>query len=901
MAEVLSCATGNFLTAGTWALVDSTSFNNSEAASATLTTTASANRSSGFTPGAITIDGIAVKLATRIGVTGTMTVRLWNNTDSANTPAGATCTINTADLPAGTAAGLDGGWIFFKFASSTLLTAAKSYMVEAFTSSASQVTLWSAATTNWSRMLRTTTTQAPVAGDNFHVAGEHTGAGTGNDLTVTMDQTAATDYGSAPTAANALILGCSVSKRGTFKFKDTSAANPYLRVSNSLIVYAGGTLNLGTTGTPIPRDSTAILEFDCAADGDYGLIIRSSSFTGQGLSRTAAKLIWKCLLNTDEAIGQTVHGVDADTGWLDNDWIAMASTSRTNTDCEVGQLNGAAGASSITTDNWVSLSNASDTVLAGPAGAGALTAAHSGTSPTQAEIILLTRNVKVRATNNTLPSYVTITSVASGPALAIDCDWVEFYGLGDNTGSRRGIQISIADSNSSSVNIQFCSLHSCEDMGLYITALSASTTLVFSSNAMWACGTGTGPSAQINVAVTGTGWTFDSNILIGNKNGNGWTLLDLGGTFTNNTITGVTSVGVLLAEIVTIANVSGTVSHSNGSHGMSTSGTGMNGTVASLTAWRNGGAGFNIGINTADFALTSPVMFGNTSRNILIASPLSMKITSPVMGGDTTFSTAANIDFTFNGPYNIEIDDGDLSTVSGIKTAATNDIALGNSTYPMDLRAVLRNTKFGAATEIGSPTFLANTGFIASEKHDQTAANHKTQMRNGVVQTDATTYNTAAPSILMTPNSASLKLESAPRFQGIKVPCTSGAAITPTVYIRKSATYNGNQPRLIVKANPAVGIASDTVLATYSGGTGSWASISGATASPTDDGMLEFVVDCDGTAGAINVDDWSFTGGAQDNGAMAYWFNGLPAPGVVPTAAGGGLLVNPGMRGGMAG
>lgn len=180
----------------------------------------------------------------------------------------------------------------------------------------------------------------------------------------------------------------------------------------------------------------------------------------------------------------------------------------------------------------------------------------------------------------------------------------------------------------------------------------------------------------------------------------------------------------------------------------------------------------------------------------------------------------------------------------------------------MSAAIVLRNTKLGAATEVATPSNLGNNGFVSAEKLDQTAGNHKTWMKNGTVQTDTTFFNNASPSMRMTPTSTSLKLESASQFQGIEVALANGATGTVSVYVRKSAAgdgaaYNGNQPRLIVKANPAIGIASDTVLATYSAGTGAWNQISGVSPAVTDDGVIECVVDCDGTAGWINVDDWA--------------------------------------------
>ena len=90
----------------------------------------------------------------------------------------------------------------------------------------------------------------------------------------------------------------------------------------------------------------------------------------------------------------------------------------------------------------------------------------------------------------------------------------------------------------------------------------------------------------------------------------------------------------------------------------------------------------------------------------------------------------------------------------------------------------------------------------------------------------------------------------------------SGGTVAISAYLYKSAigdgaAYNGGQPRLIQRANPALGLDSDVVLATYSAGTGAWNQISATSSVANDDGVLEFIVDCDGTAGWVNVDDWA--------------------------------------------
>ena len=845
MALLACCADGDFTSSATWALVDSTSYLGAESGSDILTTAYSGTRSSAFTPGAITIDGIGVKLAVRTGTTGTISVNLELDSDNSQV-AGTEVTINCSDLPAAATVIADGGWIFFKFGTPVTLAGATAYQVAAKTSNASQVSLFRDGTVdNISRYLRTTTTQAPAAGDDLIITKEWTAAATGTDRAVTMNETATTDYGSAPTAANSLLTpGLAICQGGTLTYGTTAATNYYLKESNSVIVYNSGTLNIGTTGTPIPRDGTAVLEFDPGTDGDYGLICRNGSTVNfQGLSRTSGKNIVSCKLNTDEAVDSTSLGVDTDTGWLDNDQIVVASTTRTASQSEVGALNGNAGASSLTVDGF------------GGAGGG-LANAHSGTSPTQAEVINITRNVKVRSASSTLMAYVRVDEGS-----AVDFDWAEFYYLGENATGKRGIELVPAGSNSVNFSMQFCSIHDTEDVGFQISiASNAITNLIFSSNVMWNLATVIGPGCQISSAITSTDYTIDSNILIKTGAGNGWTLSDIGGTFTNNTVVSAASNGINLAEANTFGTITGNVSHSNTAAGVAFASNGMNGS-ASLTAWRNTSFGLSV---TATFSgIVTITAFGNGTSNISIAATgVDFKLSSPVLNGDSTFSTTNNINATTGGSViKLLIDDGDLSSASGILTAATNDINV--STSPLDYQVILRNTKLGASTEVASQSNLIDTGYIAAQKLDQTAGNHKTWMRAGTLQRDTTILAPSGnASMRATPNNASLKLESAYQFWGWKVPVLSGNTVNIEVEIRKSdagagdsATYNGNQPRLIQKANPALGESADVVIATYSAGTGSWNQISGTSSVANDDGAWEFVFDCDGTAGWINGGD----------------------------------------------
>lgn len=193
------------------------------------------------------------------------------------------------------------------------------------------------------------------------------------------------------------------------------------------------------------------------------------------------------------------------------------------------------------------------------------------------------------------------------------------------------------------------------------------------------------------------------------------------------------------------------------------------------------------------------------------------------------------------------------------------------------MQVYLNNCLMGATNEIGAGNNLNSQGYIHSTNHDQVAGAQKSWYIGGNVLRDTTIFNSTPASIRLTPRSATIKLVTALYGDGFTVPVTNGVAITLSAQVRKSevadgAAYNGNQPRLIVRANPSIGISSDTVVATYASGTGSWNLLSGASPTPTADGYMEVFFDCDGTAGWVNVDDVTLDTIEWDD----TWFNAVP-------------------------
>lgn len=838
MAIRIAAANGLFSAAATWGVCSAVAacFLDSEANNTVLTT--AYVESAAGTPGAVTIDGIAVKIASRGAVaSGTMSVRL---AQAGATVAGTEVTINVSDIEAIAA---QQGWYFFKFAAPVLLIAATAYTVSAKTSVVAMVNLYRDATAaNWSRLLRTTTTGAPAAADSLHILGEYTAAATKTNRTVTMDSTAATDYGDG-TPANP--SGFTIGKGGTLTWGSTAATNYILRLSTRLTIYRGGTMNMGTTATPIPRDGSAQLEFDsAAADGDFGLVVYDT-LTCQGLSRTVGKNVVRCLLNTDEAAAQTVLGVDTDTGWLSTDDIAIASTTQTPSQAETRVLNGNAAAASVT----VSV---------------AITNAHSGTSPTQAEVILLTRNVRIQSVSTTFMAYVYF-----GASATVDCDWTAFRYLGATTAGKRGVEI---DTDSTgSVSLSFCSIREFDNHGIFTASATADN---FSIDNLTGYKVGNQAANQygINISTTtGTNWTLTNIDIISNNAGGaggGVNFAAYGGTVTNLRCNSGLGDGVTLGLAAGTSESihktwSGIDSHSNSNAGLNVDGLDL-GKIANVNLWRNGGvggsAGLVLGAMVACLIIETGSFFGNATQNVLYGSSSGTRklvLRTVTLSGDSTFATTEGVDLASVAiaPAYLECDNCSFGFASGIKVAHTIDIQLGGNSFRY-AEIVLRNTLLASASEFANTSVLRGSSFIKYQRVDQATNTHKTVYpRLGTISYETVVFRTASPSQSLAPagRGAGEKLKSGPKRYKV----ASGATVAVSVYVRKSAAYTGSAPRLMQRTNPAIGVLVDTVIATFSAAADVWQQLSGVSAIASENGVAEFFVDCDGALGTVYVDDWT--------------------------------------------
>lgn len=975
MAVLMSNQSGNFTTAATWSLIDSTSYSNSEAASTASTTSWVASAS--FSPGAVTLDGLAIKvsahgasgnIAVKLGKSGSITaISIANPTHvtSANhglvsgeailiagtnstpaltgpytvtvldgntftvpvnvTVAGtagtwatvlATITSNTlvatpvfttsvahgltagssqilikgststpsyngtwtvATTPTATTFTLTGapsavggvtgwgvynitaagdtvlaiaandlqtvntgtavGWALFKFASSVTLTSGATYTAQIASSVAGGWTPWRTATAgDWSRSLRTTTTQAPAAADSTLICGQYSGVGSNSAYTVTADSglTSATSYG-----------GMEICGNGTLSYTTAASVNPYLKIAGNVGTtttgiqgYTGGTFSMGTQGTPIPSTSTASLEFACTSAVQYGFDIKQNGFTfntgGNALTVNSA------LLAADASAAATSLTTNVSTGWLSGAAIGIASTTQTRAQTEKVTLSANASGTSL-----------SVSALANAHGGG-------GTALVVAELINLSRNVSIFSTSTANTTYVNIGAAGTTANLQA----TEFYNMGSATASKHGIDVATTTSGSCVINN--CSIHDftpASAIGTNVTGaangnVTVSNTVYYNITA--AC--------LSTVATTQTTNTYSS--IIAMLSGSTPLIFgDLMGTISNVTAVSGTTQGMSLSQTLTAGTSPGTISgltaHSNTGPGINFTNLTIYGnnpfmTASNMTSWRNTTNGMTFsntfGIIADGAGALNGQLFGNATSNITFSgSCANVYVRNMISNAGTTLTCPLGIGFS-NDMKDAYIDN---STFGATTTHATADMSI--TAANIFTKFFARNCSFNSATTLANQNAnMIEGGEISSARHQQTAGNHRSFRKFGTISPDTVIWHNGSPSTRLTPNTANQKLWSG--YKKVAVP--NGQTATINVWVRKSVVgdgtaYNGNQPRLIQRADAATGNNTDTVLATATNAAnGAWQLLTATISAVNDNCAITLYIDCDGTTGWVNVDDW---------------------------------------------
>lgn len=600
---------------------------------------------------------------------------------------------------------------------------------------------------------------------------------------------------------------------------------------------------------------------------------------------------------TGTSANKVLH-VEDTTGWAANDSLFLASSSQFYQDGEAVTI------SSVDSATQVTLS-------------AAMTGYHSGLSDAngdvRAEVMMQTCGVKIRGVADGQNGYIHVAQARAKIVL----NYTEVYQVGSSTANKKGITTVGGGNDNSSFAVLNCSLRN-------FYSVSSTAQVLIGASGTSACYPILRGTNLTNVGTAGTSlanssggcFFIDSCQLHSNLANTNNAMCDLSsmiGIFTNNTLSGQasnyalkfsggTSLGVFQNTVIHSSNIAWDFNSA-----AITFGTWGDGTASHQRIWRMsstsecftvGGALFpNFGATRTDgfFApfIDGMTFYGNHNCGIKLNSS----------GGSGAFYCA-----------NITMDAGAnfLQPNAVVAGQLTNNCVFDNCLFGQTtaltellLNGLLsgylkfRNCKFANANwvSMGGNQYGMWGLFVVSTNHNQVSGAYETWY--SALQTNSfiykisrdtgITYNSVAQSIRCA-NSGSLTNKA--RSPVLMACVNSGGTVTPSIYVRESvvgdgAAYNGSAPRLILMANPSIGVAVDTVVATWSGSAGSWVQVTGTSPSFTGQGVALFCVDYDGTAGWINLDNWQCTG-AQDPTQAGYPSEFTNGPVMLALPAGGG-------------
>jgi hypothetical protein len=917
MADLISRADGNFKTASTWgvAMTATGSFLNSEAANTALTTSYVDGGNITF-DGSTQIDALLVSIASRAASpSGTMTVAL---RQGGTVVSGSDVTFNVSDLPLCTStageATSEGKWVICKLVSA-LTPAAGTYNLAAKTQNASQVNLWRDATAgNWSRMIRTTTQAAPTDGDRQVVGFEFTTTSTPSTRAVTMDDTGSHTYGDNTPSTALISPAMAICNGGKLTF--STSANTEYKANGCIIVYAGGELDVGVSGTPVPNGTTAkITIIPTAADGDFGLINKNLGKINT-FGAVASGTVLKTLLNANAAATNTTITTSDTTNWKTGQRIVVGSSNRGADQSEAFVLGADASGTTVTLSGGLANAHIGTQITYSSIHVAGLTSVQQDR---RVDVILLTRNVQI--SNGSSPGSGFMTYVYSAPTAQTDLEYTEVFNVGVNTAGKRGIEADPTTGNVGIFKFVNSSLHDAKNFGMFLLPANTSGGSITIDAVAYNLATAVGPAFTIGTTTSKPTASDVTVTLVGMKfaTGNGFSTLAYAGSY-NISFAGCGGSATYGFGYANNANASNTtlggltLRFTGGIGGLSIGQLGLRGVISVNATRLSDGANTAISmIQTGIDVIVDPCLIsgcgggpGTSDAGILTLRNGFVCGESGV--GNSNFGVWADETEARFYLENMEIGATD-ATVSNITLAGVINAINLNPDGPQATNAVVvgRNAYIGGTNKIAQRSAYSRWASVANSY----GTNQFCELVGGTLSRDTTfVQGGQGSSMRMTPRSSVAKLRSARMLEGFSVPCQASTAVTVTVYTRRSTSgdgglYNGNPQRLRVVADPMQGISGDSAfddahtLATSTNASQGAFEAMTASVTPLVDGVLLFIVDCDGTVGWVNV-NWQPTVTGAVSSATLEWNAGLPfLAGSPASGGGGGILANPGLDGGL--
>jgi hypothetical protein len=844
MATLVSVTNGNFTSASTWEGVNTpiSLLPTTAVTAQTLTTTFVA--SNGLTSTGGTATGVVLYMANRVaaGATGVFELAIFNSTAGATA---ATASFLGSDIPVFTAANLR--QIYVRLNTPLTLVNGNAYQLRLRFTIANAVSVQVIGANQWARLFTDGVPATGATGDIFYVVGRLTGPGSTASVTVTMDNNNSTQYSS-------LALG----QFGTLQW--STSTNTELRLygqpyAGALIStwMGGGNFRMGTTSSPIQAGVTASFWIGATTVGGLRVQINDgASFEAAG----AYKKPWTLLTSTIAA-GATGATVADATGWSVGDDIVIAATTRTITQSDRRSINSISG-------NFIGFT--------------ATSFLHDGVGIYAAEVINLTRNCQISCVNPSFKSYMT-HSLATGNTMSLDSVEISDIGYAQNIGA---VYWSGNGTASVSLRVTNCAFVECVGAVTFPSTsnltnflvdncvgyrINGASSLVYTPAAATTPTILSGATVSNCVAISGTSSSFagfavqnNSIDMIGNRSSGHSSFgilygvlgsrFSQSGTFNNNLVhaNGNGLSVVIYDSLISGKHPTGNAAVRNGSWGWYANFS-YNSRFDNTTLIENTTANLLLSYNIG--AVASGLIFNNLIAHGSTAYPTGIGIAIGAANNNTTSHTSQavfnNCLIGTSGSHTA----GDIGVVTTVESGLTTSLVFNNCTL-------------SSSVEFIRSSFTSANSSVALQRADGATGTHRIYYRSGLQSTDTTIFRSSSYSLRLTPSSSTGLQKFSPKV----IPVRIGSTPTISTWVRMSATadgtnYNGSLPRMFLEYNGALGTFpsyDDILLATAATGNGVWQQLSAVLpVVPTDNTAFKVYLDCSGTLGWVNVDDWKIT------------------------------------------
>ena len=244
-------------------------------------------------------------------------------------------------------------------------------------------------------------------------------------------------------------------------------------------------------------------------------------------------------------------------------------------------------------------------------------------------------------------------------------------------------------------------------------------------------------------------------------------------------------------------------------------------------------------------------LMGNNNENMVIHSSKSYQ---PVLFDNIVLSKSALLTSAYLGIpltlgntefINFNFDNSTLSTVNTGFAVSLSGSVLGSYQFSNTM-----TTSAGVTNLSCLPPYNIKSGGIIFMNKNKNAGSHESFYRTGKRATDTSLVggNVAEK---ISPLSITDKFKSGSKFVAV----STNDVVDLKIKVAVTNNYNGSNPRFVLKKNRSLGFEEDQVLYTFPETT-SYSETLLSTPSASGVGVMEFFVDCDGTAGSVIIDEW---------------------------------------------